>query len=80
MVRARLIATAVKELERDGPKIIHCFRKQHCLSLADLEKLTGINRPNLSAMENGKRKVTFATLAKLAEVDKRLSRKRSKCE
>jgi len=46
-------------------KVIKKLRKEKGLTLADMEKLTGLHQPYLSSLENGKHNPKIATLEKI---------------
>ena len=52
----------------DVGRLIRMFRASEGLTQADLEKLTGVNRANLSAYETGRHRPRPATVARIMAV------------
>jgi DNA adenine methylase len=53
-------------LEKIGSAIRQA-RETRCLSLGDLATISGIDKPELSRIESGKRNVTIATLVRIVD-------------
>jgi DNA-binding transcriptional regulator YiaG len=65
----------LKDKRPPGAKALRGYRTRENMSQKELSELTGISVPNISAYENGSRKISEATAKKLAKALKTSSKR-----